>query len=548
MNVHLDLVRHREQAQADLRDHYESVTLETLRKLWRQRLWVIGWIIVALATAMTLLVLLPRSYTAEALIQFVFLGQDARTISPAIDAGVLLESNVRYLSSRPMARSVAKRLTATHPEVTKNLSANWPGYLGTLREMLLPTTVVSDPVEKVARRLQKKLQVTNFTRAYLIAVTYTARSAETAATVANAFAQEFFAEKRAQENMGREAAARWEVLKLSNVYGADHPSLLAAQEQLELIRKQLADEKDQSPLLSASTPTGMSFIAAQPVATPSSPNGMFYLAAALVLGTTLGAASALMSENRDAGFRNADEVQKWTGVPCVGVIPSAPQKQMAEAMRILCITTGIIKPDSVPTVVLISTPLDDSKTSPFLTHLAQTLAESGRRVIAIEQHFFEDLAQPDGAENQIEKAPADEAAFHALLSPCGPGNPTILAPQDRISMTSFCSIESFITTARKSYDVVLVQTRPALLSHDALRLAPAADIHLHLVHWRQTRRHPTLVAVQQFKRMGALLSGIVLIETNLGQYRKYGAADQFYYFGAGRERSHIPGKAREPAQ
>jgi hypothetical protein len=45
-----------------------------------------------------------------------------------------------------------------------------------------------------------------------------------------------------------------------------------------------------------------------------------------------------------------------------------------------------------------------------------------------------------------------------------------------------------------------------------------------------------------------LLSGIVMIETNLGQYRKYGAADQFYYFGAGGERSPIPGKAREPAQ
>jgi uncharacterized protein involved in exopolysaccharide biosynthesis len=331
MNVHLDLVRHREQAQADLRDHYESVTLDTLRKLWRQRLWIIGWIVLALVTAMALIVLLPRSYTAEALIQFDFLGQDARTISSAIDAGVLLESNVRYLSSRPMARSVAKRLAANQPELTKTLSVNWPGYLGTLREMILPTTVVPDPVEKVARRLQEQLQVTNFTRAYLIAVTYTARSAQTAATVANAFAQEFFAEKRAQENAGREAAARWEVLKLSNVFGADH------------------EEKQQSALLSASTPTGMSFTAAHPVATPSSPNGMFYLAAALILGTALGAVSAVMLENRDVGFRNADEVQKWTGVPCVGVIPFTTHRQMAEALRILCVATGIVKSDPAPT-------------------------------------------------------------------------------------------------------------------------------------------------------------------------------------------------------
>ncbi len=548
MNVHLDLIRQREQAQSDLRDHYESVTFDILRKLWRQRLWMIGWIVAALAAATALLVLLPRSYTSEALIQFDFLTQDANPISSGIDAGVVLESNVRYLSSRPMARRVAKRLTTAHAALTQDLSADWAGYLGTFREMILPTTVVTDPAEKTALHLQKNLQVTNFTRAYLIAVTYTARTAETAAIVANAFAQEFFAERRAQETMSREAAARWEVLKLSNVFGADHPSLRAAQEQLASIRNQLAVETQQSPLNSASVPIGMSFTAAQPVATPSSPNGMLYLAAALILGTAFGAGCALISESRDVGFRNADEVQKWTGVPCVGVIPHSPQKQMAEAMRILCVTTGIIKPNPMPTVVQISAPLDDPKTTPFLTNLAQILADGGLRVIAIEKHFFENLAGPDGSQMRAEKVPSDEGAFQALLSNCEPGNPTILTRHGRISAASFCSIKSFIATARKSYDVVLVQTRPALLSHDALRLAPLADIHLLLVHWRHTRRHPTMLAAQQFKRMGALLSGIVLIETNLGQYRKYGAADQFYYFGSGRERSPMPGKAHEPAQ
>lgn len=548
MNVHLDLIRQREQAQSDLRDHYESVTLEMLRKLWRQRLWMIGWIVVALAAAAALVVLLPRSYTSEALIQFDFLTQDANPISSGIDAGVVLESNVRYLSSRPMARRVAKRLTTANAALTQDLSADWAGYLGTVREMILPTTVVTDPAEKAALHLQKNLQVTNFTRAYLIAVTYTARTAETAALVANAFAQEFFAERRVQENMSREAAARWEVVKLSNVFGADHPSLRAAQEQLASIRNQLAVETQQSPLNSASVPIGMSFTAAQPVATPSSPNGILYLAAALILGTALGAGCALISENRDVGFRNADEVQKWTGVPCVGVIPHWPQKQMAEAMRLLCVATGIIKPNPVPTVVLISTPLDNPKNSPFLTSLAQTLADGGLRVIAIEKHFFENLAEPDGFERQTGNAPSEEGAFQALLRNCEPDNPVILTRHDRISTASFCSIESFIATTRKSHDVVLVQTRPALLSHDALRLAPLADIHLHLVQWRHTRRHPTMLAARQFKRMGALLSGIVLIETNLGKYRKYGAADQFYYFGAGREGSPRPGKAREPAQ
>jgi capsular polysaccharide biosynthesis protein len=533
MNVPLNLIRQNGRAQNDLRDHYESVTLETLRALWRQRLLIIGSVVFALATALTLITQLPRFYTAEALIQFDFLNQQLGTPSTATDADALLESYTRYISSRQAARKVAQHLASNPEAAISDHSSDWRQALIEAREMILPETVVTDPIEKSAAYLQKNLRVTNVNKAYLITVSFTARSAERAATVANAFAQQFFGAKHSQEFSSREAAAQQDVLKLSNTFGADHPSIIAAKEYLETIRSQRAEHERKIVSTPSSPPAGIIFAEARPVSTPSSPSGKLYFTIALLLGSVFGVGAALFAENRDLGFRNADEVHKLTGIPCVGVIPNASKMQAAEAMRILCIETGIIGQNPAPKVILISTPLDDDQTTAFAAHLAKIVADDGRRVLSIDTQIFASLAQPSGETMSPEQLLSNEKAFENLLGECVPGKPTIAKRNPGIASAAFWSVESFIAAARKVYDVVLIQTRPALTSSDALRLTPIADIHLHVVRWRHTRRHPTLLSIHQFRQKGARLSGVVLIETNMGRYRQYGAADRFYYLEAG---------------
>jgi Mrp family chromosome partitioning ATPase len=539
VNVPLDNIRQSGQAPDDLRDHYESATLDALRVLWRRRFLVCTMVLIAVAIAMALLAVLPRRYTAEALIQLDFLRQSPGMTAPtaAVEASVLAESDVRYIASRPMTRKVAKRFASADTEQTVE-PEGLPRLLGELRRVFLPETSVTDPLEKAAIAIGKRLQVMNVTRTYLIAIRFTADTPQKAADVANAFAQEFFTDRHLQELVKREADAHQEVLKLSSVYGAQHPLLLAAQERFALAQKQLVQERDRHRAGPSYPPPGFAIIAAQPVATPSSPKGTLFLALALLLGGGLGMAAAWIAERRDGGFRTGDEVFRVTGVRCAGVIPHAPSERIHEAMRALCLEAGILGYDKTPKVVLISTPLADAAIAQFGARLASVIVEAGHRVLSIDAGPSGGAPQ-DGAATPIEHVLNDEQSLEGLLRKRAQERHTALcrgSDPDSAFHVPLRALERVAVSAHKAYDAVLIEAAPVLTSSDALRLAPMADIHLHVVVWRKTRRRPTALAVQRFRRIGARVSGIVLIEANLRGYRKYPAADQFYYSGTNRTR------------
>lgn len=552
MNLPLDIIRQSGQAQEDLRDHYESVTLDALQALWRQRHIFAATVLLTVAAALAILVFLPRYYTAEALIQLDFARQNAEGVPAAsVEASALVESDVRYISSRPMTRKVARRFASANGSGDFAQAEYLPQLLGKLRGAFLPETVVTDPVEKAAIIIGERLQVVTVTRAYLIAIRFTADSPQMAANVANAFAGEYFSEKHMRDLMRREAEAHQEISRLSATLGEQHPSLLAARERFALLRTQLGERNDQIGGLPAHPPAGIGFIAAQPVATPSSPQGRLFLAIALLLGGVLGVGAAWFGERRDVGFRTADEVFRTTGVRCAGVLPDRDPEQIREAVRALCLETGILGYDKAPKVVLISTPLANDLPSSFCIQLAEVLVESGCRVLSINATPFSGKLQ-DGASLAMDQAPMDEQALEGFLRKHGGDRHTLFHRGGTDGPSPLQSVDRLIEAARKSYDVALVRTAPVLTSSDALRLVSIADIHLHVVRWQETRRRPTSLAIQRFKKIGARVSGVVLVDANLRRYRQYRAADQFYYSGegsVGRREAHPRSTApnKEPA-
>lgn len=545
LNIPVNLMRESGSEPSDLRGHYEYVTLETLRGLWRQRFLIAVCISLAFIVALALVMYLPRSYTATALIQFDFLREEVATPSAAVDADSLLASYSHFISSRQVARDVAQRLASV-----PGLSVQEPG-MSTLGEdsqlrsalryvkgVLLPETVVTDPLERAAVEIQKNLDVTNTTRAYLITISYTAPTAERAALVANAFAQQLFAENRSQDLRRREAAAQQEVLRLSSKFGAGHPSMIAAQEYLAWLRSEIDESTQDNANVLSSPPTGTIFAEARAVETPSSPSGKIYFPVAILLGTIIGIGGAFFMEKRDRGFRNADEVYRLTGIPCIGVIPQAPAERASEAMRILAAETGIIGPRPDQKVILISTPLEDEQTGMFAACLAEIVGESGRELIFLDTQLMQSLDQSSDEIGQLNKIAHYERSLQ-LRDEIG---------SDKGSERGMnTQIDSIISAARKRYDVILIQARPALTASDASRLASVADVHLHIVRWRHTRRRPTVLALQQLTQTGVRLSGVVLTKADLARYRKYGAADRFYYFDANKAKTIRRERSRSPA-
>jgi Mrp family chromosome partitioning ATPase len=212
-------------------------------------------------------------------------------------------------------------------------------------------------------------------------------------------------------------------------------------------------------------------------------------------------------------------------------LPDRDPDQIREAVRALCLETGILGYDKAPKVVLISTPLTDDLPASLSAQLAETLVEAGRRVLSIDANPFSGKLE-DGEALAMERALMDEQAFlEGLLHRHGADRLTVLHRGGADGASPLQSVDRLVAAARKSYDVALIRAAPVLTSSDALRLVSIADIHLHVVRWQETRRRPTLLAVQRFRKIDARISGVVLVDANLRRYRQYRAADQFYYSG-----------------
>lgn len=541
MTAPLDVIRQSGQGQHDLREHYENAAFDMLHLLWRRRFLIGAAVLAALAVAVTLLIMLPRKYTAQALIQLDFARQDTNAVPPvaAVEAAVLAESEARLIASRAMARKVALRLHLDEAVHDDDLQASsFKRILRELRATLFPETVVRDPIERAAISIGKHLNVANVSRAYLITIGFTADSPQRAANVANAFALEFFKEKVLQNLAKREAAANQEVLRLSAIYGSKYPALVAAQSNLETIQAEARAERERDGASPSYLPPGIAFVPAQALATVSSPKGVTFLAAALGAGLALGIALVFLFERRDRGFRTAGEVYRGSGVRCAGIVPKQRggigPNHLLEAFRSLCLATSITNPDNVTKVVLISTPLPDERNDGFGAALADSLLKRCNRVLSIDLRLHREQAEQSTTAS-LSEILADSQSAQAFLEQQAEHKHTVIARGgDAAAPFLDClldPLERFLASARKTYDTVIIEAPPVLASCDALRLGPLADIHLHVVTWRRTPRDTVAVAIERFKQTGARVTGVVLAGVDLKRYRRFGVRDQFYYLG-----------------
>src|SRR4051794_11845710 len=98
-----------------LQRHYEEVATDTVRLLWRRKLFIAAIVAAALLFASISLVLIGPRYTGEATIHFNFTREEpiaGTKTQPivAIEAAALVDSAVRVIRSRATATAVVDRL------------------------------------------------------------------------------------------------------------------------------------------------------------------------------------------------------------------------------------------------------------------------------------------------------------------------------------------------------------------------------------------------------------------------------------------------------
>jgi uncharacterized protein involved in exopolysaccharide biosynthesis len=290
---------------SDYRAHYEDLAAHLLPSLARHGGLIASLVALALALACVIIPLMPRKYSAEALIYpNLFSREQGRVVALAsVDAAAIVTSEARLIRSDAILRAVAKRLGLNPVAADSHLWATQG--LDWVRAMFLPETRNHSPFDRTVAMLRNKVAVTNDTRSYLISISFTAPSADEAARVVNAFAIEYLRDKAVQRKLEIVNSAEGELGRQLAVYGDKHPKSLQAMEGLDAARASLKAAMSPQDGGQDEVTSDESVKLAVPNRTPTSPKGFVILGLSFLSALLAGIGLAIWRDRRDEKRKHA---------------------------------------------------------------------------------------------------------------------------------------------------------------------------------------------------------------------------------------------------
>jgi polysaccharide biosynthesis transport protein len=292
---------------------------------------------------------------------------------------------------------------------------------------------------------------------------------------------------------------------------------------------------------------------AKPPMKPSFPNKTVFVELAALLSLLLGILLAFVIERLDNGFRTSDQIEKQTGLSVLGLVPGLKSSQMPveiivdqpiaaypEAIRSIRTALRFSDVDDPPKVALVTSSLPAEGKTYFAASLACSVAASGGQALLIDC----DLRHPtvgklfgatgdavgpglialftEGADTSKMVLVDEKSGIHFIPSRGGTTNPQDLLGSAQMS--------NFLNAMRSLYDLIVIDTPPALAVSDALVLSHLADATLFLVRWERTPRAVAIGALKSFRSQGGRVAGAVLSRVNVRKHAKYGFGDSAYYY------------------
>jgi polysaccharide biosynthesis transport protein len=285
---------------------------------------------------------------------------------------------------------------------------------------------------------------------------------------------------------------------------------------------------------------------------PSFPRKKVILALALGISLFLGVFLALLIERLDNGFRSAEQVERLTGVPGLGMIPAVrasrksppqdyllqkPTSAYAEAIQSVRTALHFSNVDHPPKVILVTSALPEEGKTTFAVSLARLAARSGLKVVLVDA----DMRRPKvarllGLESDagLRELLAGDALIPGVLhkdEPSGmhiiPSQPDTPGPQDLLGSRR---MRDLVRQMSSLYDLVVIDSPPIMAVSDAIVLSGLADATLMMVRWETTPREVTISAVRQLRQSGGRIAGAVLTRVNMRKHARFSYGDSGYYY------------------
>jgi capsular exopolysaccharide synthesis family protein len=230
----------------------------------------------------------------------------------------------------------------------------------------------------------------------------------------------------------------------------------------------------------------------------------------------------------DDTIKSADQVNEQLKLQVIGCVTKIrqrskmanvyeyPHSQAAEAFRTLRTNLEFQNTERPTKLLLIASPNDSREKSNVAANLAITLAQGGKRVLLMDAdlrhpqiHRLLGLANRKGLSDMIR----DAAPFNQVASTWKDENLIVITsgdlPSNPADLLASDKMIHILKLVRGKADIVIIDS-PSFLVADASILAARVDGVLLVIQAGQTSKATALFAVEQLKRAGARVLGVVL--------------------------------------
>jgi polysaccharide biosynthesis transport protein len=314
---------------------------------------------------------------------------------------------------------------------------------------------------------------------------------------------------------------------------------------------------------------------------PVRPKPVTYIAMGMLLGIFLGFATAFTADNFDRTVTTPLEVEETTGKPVIGIIPtfgeqartygaqllmdkrktatkelpisspiwmlSQPNSPAAEAFRAMRTSIMLSRAGGCPRIILVTSCIPGEGKTTLTTNLAVAFAQHNKKVIIIEadmrrprmKHVM-DVPNGAGLSNVLSGTlSSDEAILQGVhvatldILPAGPHPPM---PSEILGSTAF---DELLEQLRSRYDIVLIDSPPALLVTDAVAISAKTDAVLWVAQAGVVSRPQLALAAELIARNKMPLIGFA-VNRMTRRVAGYGYGDGYGYYDSyyGEKQSH----------
>jgi succinoglycan biosynthesis transport protein ExoP len=290
-------------------------------------------------------------------------------------------------------------------------------------------------------------------------------------------------------------------------------------------------------------PNGQLISAAAPPTTPGFPPRLLIVFLGALGGGLIGVMIALLRDSADRSFRRSDQLEDYTGLPVLALVPALkgrmtalahvmrhPFSPYSEALRKLYIGLELSQAKTSPKTVLFASAVPGEGKSVLVASFGRLLASQGHRILLIDCDWrsprLHRLLQCSNRRGLADLICADdeqtlgEVIFTDTLSGVD------VIPAGQFTAQSMRNLggermRQLLQSLSSRYDMILLDAAPVLVGADILTLARMVDKVTLSVRWGHTRREAVGEALKSLIDVQADFAGAVLTRVDPKGYRRY---------------------------